>query len=64
MNTIVINQDNALISVQKIIKLVSSGKRLEVREIKDDYNPKIRKSLDRALKEYKRGEFKTLLTVK
>lgn len=60
MNTIVINKDNALSSVQKIIKLISSGKRLRVEEIKEDYNPKIQKSLDRALKEYKRGEFTTL----
>jgi len=58
METILVNKENALLSVQKIIKLVSSGKKLEVREIKEHYNhEKIQKSLNRALKEYERWEF-------
>ena len=58
MNTIIINQENAISSVQKILKLVSSGKRLEVREISIwDNNPKVKKSLERAKKEYEKGNF-------
>jgi len=34
MNTIVINQDNALLSVQKILKLVSSGIKIRSKGIK------------------------------
>ena len=65
MNTLIINKENALLSVQKIIKLVSSGKRLRVEEIKENYNhEKIKKSLDKALKEYENWEFQTLLIVK
>lgn len=58
MNPIVIDKENALISVQKIIKLVSSWRRLKVEEINEwDYNPKIQKSLDKALKEYESWDY-------
>lgn len=58
MNTIVINQDNAISSVQKILKLISSGKRLEVRELNIwDNNPKIQRKLELAKKEYEKGNF-------
>ena len=58
MNPIVIDKENALLSVQKIIKLVSSGKRLEVRELNIwDNNEKVRKNLAKAKKEYEKGNF-------
>lgn len=38
MNTIIIDKDNALLSFQKIIKLVSSGKRLELKIKENDDN--------------------------
>lgn len=58
MNSIVIDKENALLSFQKIIKLVSSGKRLEVRELNIwDNNEKVRKNLAKAKKEYEKGNF-------
>lgn len=65
MATIIIDKDNALVWVQKILKLVSAWKRLEVK-----VNPKtlpeidIKKSYKKALKEYENGEYTTLLTIK
>lgn len=68
MATIIIDKDNALDSVQKILKLVSAWKRLEVKveSQKSKVLPKIdvQKSYKKALKEYENGEFTTLLTVK
>lgn len=55
MATITIDKENALVSFQKIMKLVSSWKRLEVKI--DDKHEKIKKSYKNALKEYERWEF-------
>ncbi|MDD3793610.1 MAG: hypothetical protein PHI37_02270 [Candidatus Gracilibacteria bacterium] len=64
MHPILVDKENALSSVQKIIKLVSSGKVLRIEEVKKSPNPKMQKSLDNALKEYEKGEYTTLLSIK
>ena len=58
MATIIIDKNNALDWVQKILKLVSAWKRLEV-TVDPKILPKIdiKKSYKKALKEYENGEF-------
>jgi len=63
MNTIVINKENAISSVQEILVLISQWKTLEVKEL-DTYSEKIEKSLNNAIKEYENWEYETLLTIK
>ena len=65
MNTIIIDKDNALDWVQKILKLISAWKRLEVKvEAKNSSKTDIEKSYKKALKEYENGEFTNILTIK
>ncbi len=65
MTTIIIDKNNTLPAFQKIIKLISIWKRLEVKEIENEnYNNKIQKKLDKAIKEYEKWEYTTLLSIK
>jgi hypothetical protein len=63
MNTIIIDKENALDWFQKLMKLVLSWKKLEVK-IKESKKTDIKASYENALKEYEKGEFTTLLEVK
>lgn len=51
MATLTIDKDNAILSIQKILKLVSGGKKLEIR-IKEDTKIDIKKSYNKAIKDY------------
>lgn len=60
MNTMIINQSNILENMQKILKLVSKWKELEIK-IKDDKEVKIniQESYKQALKDYEEWNFST-----
>lgn len=51
MATLTMDKDNAILSIQKILKLVSGGKKLEIR-IKEDTKIDIKKSYNKAIKDY------------
>lgn len=51
MTTLTMDKDNAILSIQKILKLVSGGKKLEIR-IKEDSKIDIKKSYNKAIKDY------------
>lgn len=51
MATLTMDKDNAILSIQKILKLVSGGKKLEIR-IKEDSKIDIKKSYNKAIKDY------------
>lgn len=57
MNTIIIDKENALTSFQKLMKLVSSGKKLEVTVKESVPKINIEKSYKQAMKDYKNGDF-------
>ena len=63
MTTITIDKDNALDQFQKLMKLVSSWKRLEIK-VQKSKKLDIESSLNNAIKEYEKWEFITLFEVK
>lgn len=62
MATLTIDKDNAVSSMQKILKLVSSWKRLEIIIKEEKSKIDINKSYENALKEYSDWKITTRFT--
>lgn len=62
MNTIIIDKENALTSFQKLMKLVSSGKKLEVTVKEPVPKINIEKSYKQAMKDYENGDYSVRFT--